>query len=1181
MLFPAKEGVTIRRINQVRCRDKSIEIINNRNKKGIRMRNFTLFVLAVLASAVGKAQPSEALRPLAQKHTEVSALQAPKNIKEQPSQETLQRQVNMEAKQGFRAALTGHGKVAAKAGKAVKSTRKRAAGEAIYEQPEGEQVLYNRSGNAYYTIWGYVFNTTLSGAVGNVVFGDGGKVYIKNLVSQAGANTWVEGTLVGTSSIQIQLPQVAMEFPGSGYNLVVAKLKYDSAEQWYVKSSNQTLTLSYNSTTGAISYTSTQEIIGLIYDDDESWSGYADWNISFRKLTDQLTEAPEGLETETYSLAADGYDGSLVQVGFQGSDVYVQGLDVNLPETWVKGTISGDKVTFANKQYIGADEVSGYHQYLVSATAEEVYDQEYDEYYTQYTLADGDITFKYDAVTKTLSESSTFLINGGKTVVNYLSALTNARIAPFTEVAATPATPLINELFEGGYGYYQSGYGWGYLDFDVKTADTEGNYILPEKLTYQLWVKVNGEERPLTLSWWDYTYQEDETLTELPYNYSDGWDIYSTGQNKNVYYYVVGPEAYGVQAIYRGAGEEHRSEIAWAEVQTIGAEVQPDAASPAYPDATIGETDGRIDYSLYTGDEELNTVTNNSKPETYDVAIKIDDPSLVGTLIESITFPLQEVEGVSNLSVFLSSQLRVEGGKNAADIVVKAASPEEPGFVTVTLDKPYTIPEGGVYAGYSLTVDDVEAEEANEAPVVVTDQASEGGLYLHTSDGFLKWLDLGDLFGGSAAITVGLAGENIKANAATVADGEDTYALSGQQTTIPVTVVNHGSNGIQSVELSYTVAGQAGSQTFDVDVSAIYGGKTSVSLTVPAISEKGNHELTITAAKVNSHANEDPNAGATQSLIVLNTLPKKRALLEEYTGFWCGWCPRGYVGLEQLAVQYPDEYILASYHNGDELEIMSSSSFPSQVNGFPAAWMDRAVSLDAYYGTGDKDFGIADDLAQRNKLFGQADLTLTPKLSDDGSSVGITTNVTFPYTLEGGNFTVEYLLLADGLTDPSWGQSNYYAGGNAGNPEYMDAFTQTTDETVYGLPFNDVVVLTSELLYGSGNNITDAEADTPVSLSYSFNLSDAYNTSNQSVIQDTDNLKVVAILINKETGEVVNANKANVAIATGISEIQNPKLQVQGSEGIYNLLGARRQKAVRGVNIFKQADGTVRKAVVK
>ena len=61
----------------------------------------------------------------------------------------------------------------------------------------------------------------------------------------------------------------------------------------------------------------------------------------------------------------------------------------------------------------------------------------------------------------------------------------------------------------------------------------------------------------------------------------------------------------------------------------------------------------------------------------------------------------------------------------------------------------------------------------------------------------------------------------------------------------------------------------------------------------------------------------------------------------------------------------------------------------------------------------------------------------------------------------------------------------------------------------------------------------------------------------------------------------VNANKASVAIATGISEVQNQKLKTQGSEGIYDLMGARRQKAVRGVNIFRQADGTVRKAVVK
>ena len=362
------------------------------------------------------------------------------------------------------------------------------------------------------------------------------------------------------------------------------------------------------------------------------------------------------------------------------------------------------------------------------------------------------------------------------------------------------------------------------------------------------------------------------------------------------------------------------------------------------------------------------------------------------------------------------------------------------------------------------------------------------------------------------------------------------------------------------------------------DVDAIFGKAATVSLAVPAISDKGNYELAITAAKVNGTANEDANASATLPLIVLNTLPKKRALLEEYTGFWCGWCPRGYVGLEQLAIQYPDEYVLASYHNSDELEIMSSSYFPSQVDGFPSAWMDRAVSLDAYYGTGDEDFGIASDLALRNKLFGQADVTLTPVLSDDGKSVGITAEVLFPYAIEEGNYSVEYLLLADGLTDESWGQSNYYADGSNGYPKYMDTFSETSDGTVYGLPFNDVVVLTSEILGGSGNAVTSADADTPVSLSYTFDLIEAVNTSNEPVIQDTEKLKVAALLINYETGEVVNANKADVSLSTGIGL---GHALSEGSGAVYDILGARRQKLQHGVNIIMRADGKARKVIVR
>ena len=1050
---------------------------------------------------------------------------------------------------------------------------RRAAADIIYEQPEGTKVSYSRNGDAYTTTMFGAYYTAVSGAIGTVVFGADNKVYFKNLVSQADLRTWVVGTISG-DKITINLPQTVWD-TGEGYCLEVVKMALNADRTAYERTMDQTITLNYDATTGVISTPNGNmktgyEIIGLSYDDDQSWAGYGDWNVTFEKVTDTLVEAPAGLTTETYSLAADGYTGSLVKVGFVGNDVYVQGIDANLPENWIKGTIDGNKVTFKNGQYVGGDEVAGSHQYLMSATAEQKYDSTWDEYYTEYTLSDADITFDYDAATKTLSNSNMFLLNGGKTEVNYLYVFDKAVIAPFTEVAATPAAPVV-ELTENGFDYYSYGYGWGAIYFDLKTSDVNGNYTLPEKTSYKLWVKVNGEVKPLSLSYYDYIYQQVETINEIPYDYTDGRDIGNSGSNKYVYYYVVGPEAYGVQTIYRGGGEEHASEITWAEVTGLGAEIQPAAATPAYPDATIGDNDNRIDYGFYTGNEDVTTTTNNRKPETYDVAVKFNDPALAGTLIESITFPLQEVLGVSDISVFLTSQLRVENGKNAADLVVKSVTPAEPGFITVKLDKPYTIPEGGVYVGYSLTVNSVE-NAANAAPVAVTTQYNDGGLYLHTSDGFLKWMDFGQYIGASAMIQIKVAGSNVKGNAVAIAPSNAQFVKTGEAITLPLTVINHGAKGIQSMDVTYSVAGQTGSQHFDTAVDGFFGKSATFNLNIPAIAEKGNYELALNVSKVNGIDNEDAATATTIPVVALNTVPKKRTLLEEYTGFWCGWCPRGYVGLEKLAELYPDDYVLVSYHNGDELEIMNSNSFPSAVSGFPAAWMDRATELDAYYGTGNKEFGIADDLAERNKLFGQADINITPTLNDDETAVDIATEVIFPYDLTDGDYTVEYILTSDGLTDATWGQSNYYAGGGSGYPLYMDQFTKG-ESTVYGLVFNDVDVMTSEMLGGANNSVTTATADVPVKLSYAFSLANALNTNYAPVIQNVQNLKVVALLIDYTTGKVLNANVAKVGNSTGITISE---MSQKPAATYFDLQGRRVAKPAKGLYI-----NNGRKVVVK
>ena len=72
--------------------------------------------------------------------------------------------------------------------------------------------------------------------------------------------------------------------------------------------------------------------------------------------------APEDLETYTAYLTCNSYNGKIrgreLQVGYKGTDAYIQGLCEYLPEAWVKGTIdlATQTVTFPTGQFYGTFE---------------------------------------------------------------------------------------------------------------------------------------------------------------------------------------------------------------------------------------------------------------------------------------------------------------------------------------------------------------------------------------------------------------------------------------------------------------------------------------------------------------------------------------------------------------------------------------------------------------------------------------------------------------------------------------------------------------------------------------------------------------------------------------------------------------------------------------------------------
>ena len=270
----------------------------------------------------------------------------------------------------------------------------------------------------------------------------------------------------------------------------------------------------------------------------------------------EVVEAPEGLETEEYVISARNYkddadvSGSVL-VGFDGSDVYIQGLCTYIPEAWAKGTLDGATVTFATGQYFGT------------------YASTYDMYLN--VLMGEDVVFDYDAEAGTLTaQNEFFLVDNDE---YYFDSYRGAVLKKVVEKAAMPANPAITALTNGSYGWY--------ITFNVPNVDTEGDGLASSKLSYMIYTDIEGEIAPLTFTPETHTYLTED-MTEIPFGFTENWDFYDNSIYLNELYSEDWNKI-GIQSIYRGGGEENVTEIQWFHIK--------DYAAPAGGEATFNFTE--------------------------------------------------------------------------------------------------------------------------------------------------------------------------------------------------------------------------------------------------------------------------------------------------------------------------------------------------------------------------------------------------------------------------------------------------------------------------------------------------------------------------------------------------------------------------------------------------------------
>lgn len=591
--------------------------------------------------------------------------------------------------------------------------------------------------------------------------------------------------------------------------------------------------------------------------------------------------------------------------------------------------------------------------------------------------------------------------------------------------------------------------------------------------------------------------------------------------------------------------------------------------------------DGLVTYSANTGTKEVKYF-GTAKKESFDVAMLLADKYTKGKKIETIKVPFPKNAEIGNVKIWLTKKLALANKKNVADVMSLDATMDDSTAI-VKFATPYTIDSDTLYIGYSFDV--VELTERTQLPISLINEKGVQGLWTHSSRTYRSWLDKSTY--GCSAMQVELSGFN--ANDAYFEGFKDYYNQVNIATPINLTLLNRGYNGIKSIDYSYSVGDKKVSDhlTLDAPIPACLNASTEFTVTLPAIEAKGKYPVTFSIDKVNGEANSEV-ATANSTMAIYNKLPKHRPVMEEFTGTWCGNCARGWIGLEVMTRLHPD-FIALAYHSGDVMQVIDQKQFlgfDTENPSYPMANIDRVYTdIDPYYGADMTPFGIEEIWKKQAEILAPASLETEAAFTPDGNDIKAKAILEFPEDAnDADKYSVEFVLVTDGLhgEGQAWEQSNYLEENEKGDYPFPEAdIFFAGSSSIPNMHYNDVVVATTRLRDGLIKLPAKVEAEKAFSIEGTITEVDSIkNMANYPVIQDSKNLRIVALLLN-EKGQIVNGAQAKVTgyETTGIRNI-NTNAAEADVPAIYNLQGHRLQTMQKGLNIIRTKDGKTKKVML-
>lgn len=546
----------------------------------------------------------------------------------------------------------------------------------------------------------------------------------------------------------------------------------------------------------------------------------------------------------------------------------------------------------------------------------------------------------------------------------------------------------------------------------------------------------------------------------------------------------------------------------------------------AYPDAASAS---EIIFS-HTDPYSPEVLVGNSRTETIDVAMLVNAGDLPGGSISGLRIPVNPEAGISTLSVWLSKSLNLEDKNNAPDIMSAPAKIEN-GYIIGRFDNPYQLEEGEIYVGYSFTVD--QLDDATKTPIVCHEGTTSGGLFMHSSKSVLKWKDISEMKDATSAMQLIINGDLPDCDISITIPDDMVFSHYEESFSFPITLTSKGASGLDNLKISYRFSENQTykntSITYPLE-QPIYGWPQKAELTIPSYAGEGENILEVKVDEADGMPNTAAAPSASAYLFTAYEFPERKVLMEEFTGLWCGFCTRGLAAMDYVKTHYPDAVVPVSFHNRDDMEI--TAEYPLGIATFPNTCFDRMTVGDPYFDANYEYFALPESIDRQLGTISRANLDIKASRDDEKNSVAVTSDIKFTAPTS-HQCAMIYILVADGLSDPQWIQSNKYHGTDPSTmiPE-MERFCNGAKE-IRGLVFDDVAIMTSETETTLPVNEERIAPDTEITHQYTFNFDKAISTSGYRLAEGASSLRVAAALIDTADGSVINAASCLVGSMPG------------------------------------------------